>query len=47
MSQLFPHRAPDTPDDPQGIHHVDPTVGEQSVRRRWETRAAQWRARAV
>lgn len=47
MSELFPSRPGDLPDEPQGMHHVDPTVGERSLRRRWETRAAQWRARAL
>jgi hypothetical protein len=47
VSQAFPV-FPEPPDEsPEKTVHVDPTLGIEEVRLRWEARSAQWRAREL
>jgi hypothetical protein len=47
MSDLFPGGRRDALVEKPGTVHVDPTLGERTAEARWETRAAQWRAREL
>jgi len=45
VSDLFPRRAGPMDHDSSEVVRIDPTIAVQESRQRWETRAAQWRAR--
>ena len=48
MKELFPGDAGAVqPPEPQRTVYVDPTLEDETLRWRWETRAAQWRAREL
>jgi len=47
VSDPFVRRPPAMTSDPQKVVFVDPSLHLEEVRRRWEVRAAQWRAREL
>jgi hypothetical protein len=47
VSDVFARRPSQFQGEPDLTVYVDPTLGEQEARRRWEVRAAQWRAREM
>lgn len=44
MNELFPSTGRRPEQDREWPEHVDPGLGLEAYRSRWETRAAQWRA---
>jgi hypothetical protein len=47
VSEAFPGIPEPQDESPPKTVHVDPTLGVEEVRLRWEARSAQWRAREL